>query len=1188
MVPALSSVLVVSQALRATEPVDLDLRLGEARSDQIVAADGVVTTPDLEVISYPGYAVRGRSYRLEVEATTDACVRLESWSFDPYLVLRDATGAVVAENDNGPFKRHAQIEVTLETGVPYRVEACALHGDVGPFIVLAERAPCPVQSFEQKLAAVQVARDEALASGDDRGFAWTLMSEVHLHYDQGRFDAGAPLVDELLELRAEIYGPDHPLTIGLVDELAIARIVRGEARGVIPILEEQLERRREVLGPDHIDVASSHVLLASAHNDLARFDRVIDHRTAAIEILRPHAALRPRALVSALASVAHVEVEIRSLSDALEHLDEAREVAEMWLPADDPYRINIWGTLGFLAQQQGRHEEAVSAYERAIELSVESYGEDHPFTARLIASRAMHLLDLGDFARARRDLERALESTVAAYGPGDVRTASVRADLGHAYFRVRNLERAEEETALESTRGKWGEDHPLVAIYRSDLAAVLRLRGDLESAIELQQLACDADRRVLGPSHPRTLRRRSELAKMLARSGREDDAMAMLDEVLEALDDTRGSPVGAADRAMLMEDAAILRVLDGDIESAVAYYTASLELHESLVGPASPETTGTVSRIARHRIDLGEAEEAWRLLLRGSAERLDELERALVAQTEAERFRYLAGLRSRMELIAAMAPMQGDEGRALAFAEFLRWRGILGRVQASSAAREAARLSPDAHATVDELRSLQGQLSQAIHGRGDDPITDEELDVLRRRRADLERKLATLGRDPAERERTDLERLSSSLPDRTALLVFVEHRVWRLVETGGSWSEPRVSAWHMRNGGSVAVVDLGPAAEIGSAVTAHLASVVGATGAERGLGLGIGAGRPARTAGARLRELVWEPLAGSFEGIDRILVSPDGALTTLPLETIPLEGGRFLIEEKAFVYSTEIERLVGQSHRPAGGARTLLAVGAVDFDRREDGVASTASSLRSAGLSTSSAMSWSPLPGTGDEVRAIAALHAELVAADGESGSRRILVGAEATEEELKDQLSRHAIVHLATHGFFQRDDRANLWVAYRDADSATATEQVTGTHPGLLSGLACAGANASSPGGIDDGCLTAEEVAWLDLGGTDLVVLSACETALGRAESGEGMIGLRRAFTIAGARSVVSSLWSVDDDATRELMVAFYRRMWEDGLGVGDALRAAQLERLHADRAAGGDGGAVAWGAFVLSGKWR
>ena len=100
--------------------------------------------------------------------------------------------------------------------------------------------------------------------------------------------------------------------------------------------------------------------------------------------------------------------------------------------------------------------------------------------------------------------------------------------------------------------------------------------------------------------------------------------------------------------------------------------------------------------------------------------------------------------------------------------------------------------------------------------------------------------------------------------------------------------------------------------------------------------------------------------------------------------------------------------------------------------------------------------------------------------------------------------------------------------------------------------------------------------------------MLSACETALGRAESGEGMIGLRRAFTIAGARSVVSSLWSVDDDATRELMVAFYRRMWEDGLGVGDALRAAQLERLHAARAAGGDGGAVAWGAFVRSGKWR
>jgi CHAT domain-containing protein len=142
--------------------------------------------------------------------------------------------------------------------------------------------------------------------------------------------------------------------------------------------------------------------------------------------------------------------------------------------------------------------------------------------------------------------------------------------------------------------------------------------------------------------------------------------------------------------------------------------------------------------------------------------------------------------------------------------------------------------------------------------------------------------------------------------------------------------------------------------------------------------------------------------------------------------------------------------------------------------------------------------------------------------------------------------------------------------------------QRLAGLHPGLLTGLVWAGANAEADEGRDDGYLTAEELQWLDLSEVELMVLSACQTGVGRPRAGEGMIGLRRACRVAGARTVVSSLWMVADDATGELMEAFYANLWGEGMGRLEALREAQLQLLARRRPPS------AWGAFVLSGDWR
>jgi len=144
--------------------------------------------------------------------------------------------------------------------------------------------------------------------------------------------------------------------------------------------------------------------------------------------------------------------------------------------------------------------------------------------------------------------------------------------------------------------------------------------------------------------------------------------------------------------------------------------------------------------------------------------------------------------------------------------------------------------------------------------------------------------------------------------------------------------------------------------------------------------------------------------------------------------------------------------------------------------------------------------------------------------------------------------------------------------------------------NPLLLSGLAFAGANrrGAATADEDDGILTAEEVAGLDLTGLDWAVLSACDTGLGVVRVGEGVLGLRRAFQTAGARTVIMSVWSVEDRSTRQWMHALYQARFERGLDTADAVRQAALSTLRARRSATGSGHPFFWAGFVAAGDWR
>ena len=135
---------------------------------------------------------------------------------------------------------------------------------------------------------------------------------------------------------------------------------------------------------------------------------------------------------------------------------------------------------------------------------------------------------------------------------------------------------------------------------------------------------------------------------------------------------------------------------------------------------------------------------------------------------------------------------------------------------------------------------------------------------------------------------------------------------------------------------------------------------------------------------------------------------------------------------------------------------------------------------------------------------------------------------------------------------------------------------------------LAGANRRAQARADEDDGILTAEEVASLDLHGVEWAVLSACDTGVGEIKAGEGVFGLRRAFQVAGARTVVMSLWSVEDQSTRAWMRALYEGRFERHLSTADAVHQASLTVLRDRRAKGQSTHPFFWAAFVAAGDWR
>ena len=305
----------------------------------------------------------------------------------------------------------------------------------------------------------------------------------------------------------------------------------------------------------------------------------------------------------------------------------------------------------------------------------------------------------------------------------------------------------------------------------------------------------------------------------------------------------------------------------------------------------------------------------------------------------------------------------------------------------------------------------------------------------------------------------------------------------------------------------------------------------------------------------------WDPLKKSLKGIKTVYFSPDGVYNLINLSTLyNAKKDKYLFEEIEIRSVTSARDLWG-TQRPSLQNKYSIFIGDPDFGTSKSG--SNERSFTKSGIQRNGIAS---LPGTAKEIEIIGGLMSD-------NGWRMDqLTKSEATEEKVKTML-KPKVLHIATHGFFEEDVEEMTYI----------------DNPLYRSGLLFAGAQKAISneeiirenvsGQKEDGILSAFEVMNLNVDNTDLVVLSACETGLGEIRNGEGVYGLQRAFKLAGARSIIFSLWKVDDQITQEFMVKFYEN-WMGGMSKRQAFRGAQefVRIQHSEP--------YYWGAFLFIGE--
>ncbi|QRK06183.1 tetratricopeptide repeat protein [Archangium violaceum] len=890
-----------------------------------------------------------------------------------------------------------------------------------------------------------------------------------------------------------------------------ANVAAGEVRAEARLLEAQAA----------FDEANELQAAGQYTEALRRSQHALTLREAVLGGEHPEVA-------TSLSQLGDLYLHPRDTTRARPLLERALAIQERTLGGNHPDVARTLNSLGVLLGIQGAYGQATQFHERALSIRETALGKHHPDLAQTLISLASAYQEQGSYGQAEPLVQRALAIQEAAFGGNDPQVAASLNTLALLYRNQKQYARAEPllERALAIREVSLGQHHPDVASTLNDLASVHYYQRAYARAEPLYKRALAIREAALGKNHPDVGHTYNNLGLLYAARGSYARAEPLYKRALTIWETSLGKhhPTVAA----VLDNLATLCRNRRLYARAEPLYRRALAIREATLGRNHPQLIHTIVEFARLRLAQDRLADAIPLFMRAFTLSEEYLREEALDLSESRQLHLLQFLHTDEERLYSLLWAHPDDARvrhlALTAVLLRKGRSI---EETSNTSRIVYRgLGAQDREQLEQLRAIRSQLATlALQGPGSLAPAEyqrrlEELasqgDILEtglvRRSAPL-RALISLP-PPAEM----VERVAAALPQDAALVELVAYAHRPLIPESGphraeSAGPLRYLALVLFPSGRIRALDLGPAAPIDLATTELCNAFSSRDAAYQ---------HHART----LYSLAFRPLLPLLGDVRRLFIAPDGQLGLVPFHALH-DGHDFLIERFDFTRLTSGRDLLPRPQRPSP-SRSVVVFAAPSFEATQ-GTGSP----------------WAPLPGTRQEALAIQRLLPQT----------QLFLGHDATRERLF-QVKAPGILHIATHGFFLEntaapaDSRALIQVGAADRGPSPRRP----SDPLLRSGLVL----TSAP-------VTALELASLDLWGTELVVLSACDTGRGDVRLGQGIYGLSRALVTAGAETVVSSLWKVNDATTQILMEDYYRHLLA-GKGRAAALREAMraLRRIQ------------------------
>lgn len=1021
----------------------------------------------------------------------------------------------------------------------------------------------------------------------------------------GELQAARVLRESVLESRIRTRGTDHPDTVAARAALALTLKLQGDLAGARALEESVLASRTRVLAPDHPDVLAARQNLAATLLSQGDVAEARAHYSAVLEARMRTLPADSVELRVARANLAVTAFRLGDLEGARRLQEEVLAACVSTLPPDHPYlsaaRTNLAATL----YMQGDIVSARELQEAVLDVYSRTLHPDHPDLHRLRTDLANTLEAQGDLLGARVLRESALaalERTLPSDHPDVLRG---RANLVQTMQQQAEWREARREldSLLESAKSLPETDPERLRLSEM-MARTLRELGDLQGARVVLTGVVDSYARTLPETHPYLLRAQAALAAVLHALGDFEAALTLREVIYAARSSTldadhddvqvaasnlaavlidqascarSGLPAPSSENAQSLELARAVELLKSLSRSRAR---VANQVRRSASGREAEARCATLASSLSFTLSVGlgyggltPMKELWpEIFLQSEATRNAAVsvgQRTRHAEDDPEYERLRAGLRTATDELVRL--VQRGSSRE----EFLH----------AQAAREQAERHLLELAGSEMDRRSEPEVDTATLSAHLDPGV-VALAFRRFSRFDV-----TWGQAPGS------DPLGPSNAGKTRKNSVVESLCVFLVHSSADAADRKDTALEL--------VDLGSLAEVEKAVRAWQIAL--GVDVSRGLASNPVARDAIVERGNQLRHIVLDPLLQRIGEARHVIVVLDDVLHLLPLEALPLgqpgpEGKVVLAGDR---YQFEVRATLRELLEPApkpSSSNTLLALGGPSFNSEPQPLDTTADESTPADPVGSSSgpmpraarfeRSFEPLPFTGEEARGVAALHAEVFEG---GGTAVVLEKRKASRSALSMLAPSARWLHVATHGWTM----APSTLAWDDPRPGrgdelalaplTGAETLRGMSPMLLCGLALAGSNLPPDSmGHARGLLTAEELAALDLSGCELAVLSACDSARGEMRrAGQGVASMQKALQIAGARSVITSLWKVPDEATKELLLDFYRRVWVERVPKWRALWEAKRRLREALDERGESRYQMRdWAAWVLTGE--